>query len=236
MRAALAGLLLLLPVAAHAGRPLPALPGLGPTAQRVMVDRDAPPWRALGRVQTELGERCTGFLLTPTLVATAGHCLYLPQVGHDIAPAHVHFLRGVELDTWRAHAQGLRLVVPPGYDPRREGETMPLDRAFVTLDRPAGDGSDLLRIAATMPPPGAALVLGGYGQDREERLTADLHCHLVEAAGGLIRHDCAATRGTSGAPLLTETAPGEWRVIGIEVASYPDRPGGFAVSLVPGGH
>lgn len=229
-------LLLLLPAAAaaaRADRPVPVLPGLGPTARRMAVDRDAPPWRAVGRVQTELGERCTGFLLAPTLVATAGHCLYLPEVGHDISPPHVHFLRGVALDSWRAHAQGVRLAVPPGYDPRREGETMALDRAVVTLDHPAGDASDLLRIATTMPPPGAALVLGGYGQDREERLTADLHCHLVAALGGLIRHDCAATRGTSGAPLLVETAPGEWRVIGIEVAAYPDRPGGFAASLVP---
>ncbi len=235
MRALLAALLLL-PATARADRPLPALPGLGPAAQRVLVDRDAPPWRAIGRVQTELGERCTGFLLAPALVATAGHCLYLPEVGHDIAPQHVHFLRGVELDTWRAHAQALRLTVPPGYDPRREGETMTLDRAFLTLDHPAGDAADLLRVAAAMPPPGAALVLGGYDQDREEHLTADLHCHLVDVEGGLIRHDCAATRGTSGAPLLVETAPGEWRVIGIEVASYPDRPGGFAVSLVPDGH
>lgn len=236
MKAARAALLLLLlPLAARADRPVPILPGLGPDARRVLVDRDARPWRAVGRVQTELGERCTGFLLTPTLVATAGHCVYLPRVRHDIVPRHVHFLRGVELDSWRAHAAGVRLAVPPGYDPLREGETMALDRAFLTLDHPAGDGTDLLRIASRMPPPGTALVLGGYGQDREEHLTADLHCHLVDVTAGLIRHDCAATRGTSGAPLLVETAPGEWRVIGIEVAAYPDRPGGFAASLVPDG-
>lgn len=188
----------------------------------------------MGRVQTELGARCTGFLLEPSLVATAGHCLYLPEVGHDIAPQHVHFLRGLELDSWRAHAAAVRFSVPPGYDPTREWQTVRLDRAFLVLDRPAGDASDLLRIATAMPPVGAALVLGGYDQDREEHLLADLHCHLLGVSNGIVRHDCAATRGTSGAPLLVQTAPGAWQVIGIEVAADANGVGGLAVSLVPG--
>ena len=201
----------------------------------MLVDRDAPPWRAVGRVQTELGARCTGFLLQPNLVATAAHCLYLPEVGHDIAPEHVHFLRGLQLDTWRAHAAAVRFSVPPGYDPTREWQTVRLDRAFLFLDHPAGDASNLLRIAPAMPPAGTAVVLGGYDQDREEHLLADLHCHLLDVSNGIIRHDCAATRGTSGAPLLVEASPGEWRVIGIEVAAHSNGGGGIAVSLVPDG-
>lgn len=222
--------------AAFAGRAAadpPPLPGLGPAAVRIAVDRDRAPWRAIGRVQTELGERCTGFLLAPAVVATAGHCLFLPKVGRFIPPHDVHFLRGVALDTWRAHARARSAAVPPGYDPHREWQTLRLDRAFLTLDAPAGGPGDVLAIADRMPPPGTPLALAGYGQDREQRLLADLHCHLLGVADGVIRHDCAATRGASGAPLLAETAPGTWRAIGIEVAADAPGIGGLAVSIVP---
>ncbi len=205
------------------------LPGLGPTARRVEVDRNELPWQALGRVQTEFAERCTGFMLAPAVVATAAHCLYLPQVFHFIRPHEVHFLLGEHLDTYVAHARALGFDIPPGYDPTREGATARLDRAFLTLDHPVADG--VLRIATSLPPPGTRVMLGGYGQDRQERILADTECHLLGAGDGLIRHDCAATRGTSGAPLLAWTQ-GQWRVIGIQIEAKLDGPGGIAVSLV----
>ena len=214
------------------GSPAQQLPGLGPNATRVEVDRAVPPWRAIGRVQTEFAERCTGFLLAPALVATAGHCFWLPKVGHYIRPHEIHFLLGEHLDAYIAHARAVRLDVAPAYDPTDEAATARLDRAFVTLDHPVALPNGLLRIATTMPPPGTRLMLGGYGQDRQERILADDHCHLLGVAAGLIRHDCAATRGTSGAPLLAEI-DGQWRVIGIQIEAELAGIGGVAVSLVP---
>lgn len=211
----------------------PILPGLGPAARRTAVDIDAAPWRGVVRVQTELGERCTGFLLAPDLVATAGHCLYLPKVRRFIAPADIHVLLGVDLDRFRAHARVARFIVPPGYDPARESRTMRLDRAFLTLGRTLGTAASRLPIASVMPPPGSAIAVGGYGQDREEKLVADLHCHLLGTVDGIIHHDCAGTRGSSGAPLLWQDATGTWRVLGIEVAANVAGVGGLAVSLVP---
>ena len=207
---------------------LPPLPGLGPTAERYEVDRQALPWRALGRVQTEFAERCTGFMLGPALVATAAHCFYLPQVFHFIRPHEVHFLLGEHLDTFVAHARAVSLNIPPGYDPTNEWATARLDRAFVTLDHPVG--ASVLHLASHLPPPGARLMLGGYGQDRQERILADLDCHLLGIENGLIRHDCAATRGTSGAPLLADI-DGRWQVIGIQIDARRTGVGGFAVAL-----
>ncbi len=205
------------------------LPGLGLEDRRTEVDRARLPWRALGRVQTEFAERCTGFAVKPDLVATAAHCLYLPKVAHFIRPHEVHFLLGEHLDTYVDHARALSFAVPTGYDPTDEAATARLDRAFVVLDHPVSDS--VLRLATSMPPPGTRLMLGGYGQDRQERILADPACHLLSVSGGLIRHDCAATRGTSGAPLLAETV-GEWRVIGIQIEAELLGVGGVAVSLV----
>ena len=223
--------LALLAVALAVGTPARAqLAGVGPNSKRFEVDRAQLPWRALGRVQTEFAERCTGFMLAPALVATAAHCLYLPKVFHFIRPHEVHFLLGEHLDTYVAHARAVGLNVPAGYNPTDEAGTARLDRAFVTLDHPVGDA--VLHIATRLPPPGTRLVLGGYGQDRQERILADLDCRLLAVENGLIRHDCAATRGTSGAPVLA-AIDGRWEVIGIQIEARLTSVGGLAVALAP---
>jgi protease YdgD len=205
---------------------------LGPTARRVEVDRAAFPWRALGRVQTEFAERCTGFLVAPALVATAAHCLFLPKVAHFIRPHEVHFLLGEYMDTYVAHARAVRIDIPTGYDPNREAQTARFDRAFVTLDHAVALPADVLHFATRLPPAGATVTLGGYGQDRQERILADPGCHVLAVADGLMRHDCAGTRGTSGAPLLVEV-DGTWRAVGIQIEANLTGPGGIAVQMTP---
>jgi protease YdgD len=207
-----------------------SLPGLAPTSTRVEVDRTQAPWAALGRVQTEFAERCTGFQLAPALVATAAHCFYLPKVANYVRPHEIHFLLGEHLDTYVEHARAIRLDVAPGYRPTDEAATAALDRAFIVLDHPTH--GLVLHIATAMPPPGTRVMLGGYGQDRQERILADTACRILSVAGGLIRHDCAATRGTSGAPLLAWQS-GAWRVIGIQIEAELNGQGGVAASLVP---
>ena len=208
------------------------LPGLGPNAKRVEVDRTQLPWRALGRVQTEFAERCTGFMLAPDLVASAAHCLYLPQVFHFIRPHEVHFLLGEHLDVYVAHARATALTIPPGYNPTDERATARLDRAFIKLDHPITTIGATLHVANHLPPPGTRLMLGGYGQDRQERILADPDCRFISAGNGLIQHNCAATRGTSGAPLLADIN-GQWLVIGIQIEAELTGPGGVAVALAP---
>jgi protease YdgD len=68
-----------------------------------------------------------------------------------------------------------------------------------------------------------AVALAGYNQDRAQLLMADLGCHVLRVgalSGGarFIVHDCAATHGTSGGPLLTKNERG-WAVIAINIAA-----------------
>ncbi len=55
-------------------------------------------------------------------------------------------------------------------------------------------------------PPGTAVVLGGYSQDKAQIITADTACMVLgtdrTAKGPVLIHDCNGTRGTSGSPLL----------------------------------
>lgn len=198
-----------------------------------MVDPDLPPWRGLLRVQTELGTRCTGFLVAPGIAITAAHCLYLRNTGNDIRPRDVHVLLRVDLDRFAGHSRVASFSIPPGYSAAREGATAALDRAVLVLDRPLGGPGDAYRIATALPPVGARLMVAGYGQDRMQRPVADPDCRFLGEAGGLIRHDCAATRGDSGAPLLA-LQDGAWRVIGVAIEADLGRVGGLAACLVPG--
>ncbi len=82
-------------------------------------------------------------------------------------------------------------------------------------------------------PPGTPLMLGGYGQDRAEALLADVTCTLQGYAGrgaaAVLVHDCEATHGTSGAPVLARDAAGVWRVAGVQSTGRRDGAGGTAI-------
>jgi protease YdgD len=214
----------------------PLLPGIGAEDPRVPVPIEALPWRALGRVQTELGERCTGFLIAPLTVLTAAHCLYRPGPGSFVQPGSVHFLRGYDRGAFAAHAVVRAYRIAPGYDPRAEQETAGADWAVLTLDAPAGSAADVLPLAAAVPATGTPAMLGGYGQDRAERIVADEDCAVLRLTMDgqgrrLLRHGCAGTRGTSGAPLLVRDAAGAWVVAGVQIAAEVGASGGLAIPL-----
>ncbi|MCG7363531.1 trypsin-like peptidase domain-containing protein [Roseomonas sp. ACRSG] len=208
--------------------PRSELPGLGAGATRQRVDETAAPWQSLGRVQTELGQRCTGTLIAPDRVLTAAHCLTAPRREQLVQPGSVHFLLGYAAGQFRAHRRVVAFQVSAGYRPADRG--------------PAGTDWAILQLAAPLDAPflplrparpGDQIMLGGYQQDRAEVLMADPNCRVLslqqEAGAAVLRHGCAGTRGASGAPLLRREAHGDWSIIGVAVAAARQQAGGFAV-------
>ena len=213
---------------------LPLLPGVGPADRRLPVDPARAPWTALVRVQTELGERCTGFMVAPQVAVTAAHCLYLPRVGRFIQPGSIHVLLGYRFGRYAGHARVMRFTIPQAYRPGDEAATAGADRAVLILDHRLVPASEALAVASVPSLP-AAVRLGGYGQDRDELIVAGPGCRVLGRRSDgqgrpLLAHDCQATRGTSGAPLLWRRPDHGWAAIGIQIEAEAAS-GGVAVPL-----
>jgi len=204
-------------------------PAVGEGGGRVTVDAGRAPWSSLVRVQAPGLTRCTGVLLAPDRVATAAHCLFSRRLGHFIPPGSVNVLLAHAQGSHAGHAVAATYATAAGFDPRRVEATRGADVAVIVLASPLR--GPVLGLSAEIGP--AAVVVGGYQQDRPEVVTADLGCRILaqvwdQAGRGLLAHDCSAIRGSSGAPVLRQVG-GTWQVIGIQVGARPDGPGGVAV-------
>ena len=227
------------PAAAHDFRSMPRgglRPGVGPEDPRRPVDVRAEPWRALGRVQLEVGGRCTGVLVGPRTVLTAAHCLFGPRSRQVVRPGTVHFLLGYHMGEWTARARVTAIAMGEGFQLERDspfGGPLGADWALLTLDAPLGEGR-ALRLRRDPPPPDTGLMLAGYQQDRPEALLADTGCRALRMRRGaqnlpLLAHGCAGTRGASGAPLLARGQDGTWEIVGVASAVAKDSAQGVAV-------
>jgi len=207
-----------LPAAAQKGAPL--VPGVGTDDRRQPVNPASAPWDSLVKVQSELGNRCTGALVGPGLVVTAAHCTISPRTRGPMQPSSLHVLFGYDRGQYRGHARVRAVVSGPGYDPARPLDVLPVDWAVLVLDGGVPTGVPVLPLD-TAPARGQPMALGGYSQDRAQILMADTACSLMgrqeSPLGALLVHDCDGTRGTSGGPLLA-WRDGGWAVAGVNVA------------------
>ena len=99
--AAALALVMLTAIAAHADDPA--------AGARVPVDPNEPPWNAIAKVQSNIGEHCSGVLIAPSTVLTAAHCLYNPRTRALLQPVSLHVLLGYERAQYRWHRLVARL-------------------------------------------------------------------------------------------------------------------------------
>jgi V8-like Glu-specific endopeptidase len=155
---------------------------------------------------------CTGVLVAPDLVLTAGHCL----AGAKDNPATVHFAAGFDQGRSRAVGQGAEVI---------------LSEATVSTDR-ANDVA-LLRLASSMARDGVVpLALAdpalthvvpqfsviAYRRDAPDRPERQDDCGWRATLPGVLALSCPVVSGYSGAPVLAWDGT-DWRIVAVMVAA-----------------
>jgi protease YdgD len=198
------------------------------------------PWVALGQVNREIGGHCSGALIAPNLVLTAAHCLYNFNDGRMTIPMEVHFVAGYQRGEYREHAVGRSFTVSPDWDPTdaKSTENIENDWAVIELERSLSIKpiplSHLSFEEVKTASEEGELTIAAYNGDYGEILTRDKGCELAGESedGRLLLHECDATFGASGAPLLLATPAGA-EIVGLQSAVIENRDGRQFGAAVP---
>ncbi len=186
------------------------------------IDGQISPPAAVGEItygDTPGSAVCTGTLVAPDLVLTAGHCLRHHEGGPPVDPATIRFSAGRVGEKAAAEAQGRESLFPqtaPQGEPSIAG-----DVGLLRLDHPLAGVSPL---PFTDAEGASLLVMVSYRRDDPHLPTVEPDCGILSTTPALFALTCPAVSGNSGAPLLVIEGR-DWSVAGVMVAQ--DRRGGL---------
>ncbi|MEM8653529.1 MAG: trypsin-like serine protease [Pseudomonadota bacterium] len=172
--------------------------------RRLNTGADAAGWEAVGRLNIGGTGFCTGALIAPTLVLTAGHCLYDKKTGDRIDHTQVEFLAGWRNGRASAYRGIRRAVVHPDYSyaGHVKSEGVRNDLALLELERPIRDGKITPFETAAQPRKGAKVGVVSYGAGRSEAPSLQELCRVLAQQDGLLVTSCTVEFGSSGAPIF----------------------------------
>ncbi len=207
-----------------------------------MLDAGDARWFAVGRIERRDGNFCTGVLIASARVLTAAHCVWDAAAGRFVFPFDLHFLAGYRRGRHMGRAVAAEVVTSPElrFDARGRPTRVEDDWAVLRLARPIveitplpvfDEGLEALRLRDLV------LTRIGYSRDRPHLPMRVRRCHLLARAFGgvLLVHDCDATYGDSGSPLLVRT-PSGYRVLGVQSALMELGPRRLPVAVLVHGH
>ena len=190
-------------------------------------------WEAVGRL--DIGDGfCTGTLIATDLVLTAAHCVYDPA-GKPEDLAGMTFRAGYADGKSIAQSTVLRVVALPGYDPLTpvSPKNVRNDVALVQLAEPI-PAAVAAPFLVKAPGRGDAVSVVSYAVGRDEMLSWQRECQVLDRAEALVALDCDVTFGASGAPVL-DRAGGRAQIVSIISAGGPTDEGPIAYGMeLPG--
>lgn len=160
-------------------------------------------WEGVGRVETAPSGYCTGALIAPDLVLTAAHCVY-DDAGRPVPTDALRFRAGLRNGAFISQSEVDTVAVHDRYDPRD-----PMTRDNIRHDVALLRLSDPIPAATASPfrlsqgeRPGRNVSVVSYGKGRDNALSWQRECQVLEAARDLMAFDCNVTFGSSGAPVF----------------------------------
>ncbi|MGL4238440.1 trypsin-like serine peptidase [Tabrizicola sp.] len=159
-------------------------------------------WEPVGRVDIEGGGFCTGALIAADLVLTAGHCV-VERDGAPIDAGRMTFRAGFSYGTSIAESAVERTIVDAEYrnvDPA-PFDVIQRDVALLQLAEPI-PSAVISPFVVASPGNGDEVSVVSYAAGREEALSWQRVCQVLQRQDGLLAVDCDVTFGSSGAPVL----------------------------------
>lgn len=184
---------------------------------RVAVTPAQMPWRAIGQLESRSGQLCTGTLIAPDIVLSAGHCLiddagrFDPAIAFRLAQQGEHAAAfGVPRQAFvdRRLLAGVRPAQGGGM--RIEPAAAPFDIALVRLGAPIAPAAHTMALFAGDAPAlrralnraGWRVTQAGYPEDAIAQLKAHVGCRVSALREGpRLLHQCDTLGGDSGSPL-----------------------------------
>ena len=183
---------------------------------KLMTAYDARGWEAVGRLNIGWGGMCTGALIAPDIVLTAGHCLYSSRTGEQVNPTQIEFLAGWRNGRASAKRRVRQAVIHPKYvySGPTGNETVAYDLAILKLQ----SGIRLSHIqpfpTGKRPRKGASVGVVSYARERADSPSIQEVCHVLARRSGALVLSCDVDFGSSGAPIFAEI-DGQARIVSV---------------------
>lgn len=184
--------------------------GLPVLAQDVRLRRletgdDSRGWNGVGRINLGRKGFCTGALIAPDLVLTAGHCLFDKETGARIDPAQIEFLAGWRNGRAEAYRGVRRAIAHPDfiYGGEEKLERVAHDIALIELDQPIRLPSIQPFATAAQPVTGAEVGIVSYARDRADAPSLQEVCTVLGQKPRMLVLSCDVDFGSSGAPIFS---------------------------------
>ena len=172
----------------------------------LMTAYEARGWEGVGLVSIGYGGMCTGALIEPNVVLTAGHCLFDSHTGRRVDPGLVEFHAGWRNGRSSASRKVRRAVVHPDYEfTGPEGElSVANDLALLELESEIRLANIAPFVTGKRPRKGQNVGVVSYAHDRATSPSLQEVCHVLARQRGTLVLSCSVDFGSSGAPVFVE--------------------------------